>query len=81
MSTLNFIFLKFNFFYFVVLAIGGVREKVMAAKRTKITRLILPDTNKDDFEQLPESVKKGITAHFADNYEDVFKVAFPKQEV
>ena len=53
----------------------------MAAKRTKITRLILPDTNKDDFEQLPESVKKGITAHFADNYEDVFKVAFPKQEV
>ena len=53
-----------------------MREKVMAAKRMKIAHLILPELNKDDFEQLPASVRKGITAHFADTYQDVFKVAF-----
>lgn len=47
----------------------------------KITHLVLPESNKDDFEQLPESVRKGITAYFADTYEDVFKVAFEKSKV
>lgn len=53
----------------------------MAAKRMKITHLILPESNKDDFEQLPESVRKGITAYFADTYHDVFKVAFENPKV
>ena len=69
------------FIIFIVLPIGGIREKVMAAKRMKITHLVLPESNKDDFEQLPESVRKGITAYFADTYHDVFKVAFEKSKV
>ena len=64
-----------------MLQIGGIREKVMAAKRMKITHLILPELNKDDFELLPGSVRKGITAHFADTYQDVFKVAFGENKV
>ena len=70
-----------KYIFSLVLPIGGIREKVMAAKRTKLTHLILPELNKDDFEQLPESVRKGIKAHFADTYEDVFEVSFPKPEV
>ena len=62
-----------------MLQIGGIREKVMAAKRMKITHLIIPELNKDDFEQLPESVRKGITGHFADTYRDVFQIAFQQQ--
>jgi ATP-dependent Lon protease len=59
-----------------VLAIGGVREKVIAARRQKIFELILPEANRGDFEELPEYLRKGITAHFARTYSDVAKVLF-----
>ncbi len=59
-----------------VLAIGGVREKVIAARRQKIFELILPEANRGDFAELPDYLKEGITAHFAKRYSDVAKVLF-----
>jgi len=59
-----------------VLAVGGIREKVIAARRSRVTTLILPAANRDDYEGLPAYLRKGITAHFAAQYSDVFDIAF-----
>ena len=59
-----------------VLPIGGVREKVIAARRQKIGELILPEPNRGDFEELPAYLKEGLTVHFAKRFADVAKVLF-----
>ncbi|MDT3721874.1 endopeptidase La [Pseudomonas oryzihabitans] len=59
-----------------VLPIGGVREKVIAARRQKINELILPEPNRGDFEELPAYLKEGLTVHFARRFTDVAKVLF-----
>lgn len=59
-----------------VLPIGGVREKVIAARRQKINELILPEPNRGDFEELPAYLKEGLTVHFARRFADVAKVLF-----
>jgi len=59
-----------------VLAVGGIREKVIAARRQKINTLILPEANRGDFEELPDYLKEGIEAHFAKEYTDVYRVCF-----
>ncbi len=59
-----------------VLAVGGIREKIIAAKRSKINEVILPEPNRRDFDELPESVKDGMTVHFAERFTDVEKVVF-----
>ena len=59
-----------------VLPIGGVREKVIAARRQKIMELILPEPNRGNFEELPDYLKQGITVHFAKRFADVAKILF-----
>lgn len=59
-----------------VLPIGGLREKVIAARRVGVYELIVPKENRGDFERLPDYIKKGIEIHYADYFEDVIKVAF-----
>ncbi|HEY1026678.1 MAG TPA: endopeptidase La [Pseudomonas sp.] len=59
-----------------VLPIGGVREKVIAARRQKIHELILPEANRGSYEELPDYLKEGITVHFAKRYSDVARVLF-----
>jgi ATP-dependent Lon protease len=54
-----------------VLPIGGVREKVTAAKRMKIKTVILPKANQSDLEKVPEMVKKGISFVFVDHFQDI----------
>lgn len=61
-----------------VLPIGGVREKTIAARRVKVFELIFPADNRKDFEELPDYLKEGITAHFVDTFNDVLKVAYAK---
>lgn len=61
----------------LVLAIGGVKEKCMAAKRAGVYNIILPHANQNSFEELPEIVRKGITPYYAKTYDDVFKIVFP----
>lgn len=60
-----------------VLAIGGVREKVIAAKRVGIHQLIVPEANRGDVEELPDYVKEGVNFYFANQFKDVAKLLFP----
>ena len=61
----------------VVLPIGGVKEKTIAARRAKISELVFPADNQEDFEDLDDSVREGITAHFVKKLEDVLVISFP----
>jgi len=59
-----------------VLAVGGIREKVIAARRSKIKELILPAANRGDYEELPEHITQGITVHFVDHYRELVAIVF-----
>jgi len=59
-----------------VLPVGGIREKVIAARRSKIMELILPHGNRRDFEELPEYLRADINVHFARNFREVFEYVF-----
>jgi ATP-dependent Lon protease len=59
-----------------VLAVGGIREKVIAAKRAGIKELILPEPNRRDFDELPEHIRQGLVVHFAATFPDVFATVF-----
>ncbi|MDI9244404.1 endopeptidase La [Marinobacter sp. CHS3-4] len=59
-----------------VLPVGGIREKVIAARRQKISNLILPEGNRGDYEELPDYLKEGLTVNFAKQYSDVYQVCF-----
>lgn len=59
-----------------ILPVGGIKEKVIAAKRSGITEIILPAENEKDYTELQAFIKQGITVNFARNYEDVFNIVF-----
>lgn len=59
-----------------ILAIGGIREKVIAARRQKIMELILSEANRGHYEELPSYLKEGLTIHFATTYPEVAKILF-----
>lgn len=59
-----------------VLPVGGVKDKVLAAKRSKLTTIILPEMNRHDLEEIPPALRKGIKFQFASEVSDVFKLAF-----
>ncbi len=59
-----------------VLPVGGIKEKMIASRRLGIKEVILPEANKRDFEELPAYITKGLKAHFASEYADVFKIIF-----
>jgi ATP-dependent Lon protease len=62
----------------LVMPIGGVKEKVIAAKRVKVGRVILPNENQADFEELPGHIREGITPHFVASFDEVLQIAFPE---
>ena len=51
-----------------VLAIGGVKEKTMAATREGVKRIIFPKANQKDVERLPDYIKEGLEFQFAEEY-------------
>jgi len=59
-----------------VLKVGGIKEKVIAARREKVTTLVLPHQNLQDFLELKEYLRTGITAHFIDHYDDYYTTIF-----
>jgi ATP-dependent Lon protease len=63
-----------------VLPIGGVKEKTIAARRSGLKVLIFPESNRKDFEDLPEHLREGLEVHYARNYDDVYKIAFNKKQ-
>jgi len=64
-----------------VLPIGGVKEKLIAARRSKVKILIFPQNNLRDYEELPEYLKKGLKVHFVSHYDEVYKIAWPKRKL
>ncbi len=59
-----------------VLPIGGLREKVLAAQRYGLKRIVIPRDNEPDLEELPEEAREELEFILADTIEDVFEVAF-----
>lgn len=59
-----------------VLPVGGIREKVIAAKRIGISKLILPEANRRDFDEVPDYIREDMTVHFANHYRDVVELVF-----
>ncbi len=59
-----------------VLPIGGEREKLLAARRMGIEEVILPAANKVDVDELPESVREGLTIHYVKHFRDVARLMF-----
>ena len=62
----------------LVLPVGGIKEKVLAAHRAGIRRIILPAANEKDLRELPESVRADMTFTPAERIEDVLKSAIPE---
>ncbi len=60
----------------LVLPIGGLREKVLAALREGVEHVLVPFKNKANFDALPANVKKKIKVTFVKNYTDVFSIMF-----
>ncbi|MDQ6950771.1 MAG: endopeptidase La [Mariprofundales bacterium] len=59
-----------------VLAIGGVREKLLAVKRLGLHEVILPEMNRVDVDELPASVADGLSLHFVHSYPEVAALLF-----
>jgi ATP-dependent Lon protease len=54
-----------------VLPVGGIKEKMIAAKRQGIQKLILPEGNRSDFEELPEQIRSGLQVDYVSKYRQV----------
>jgi ATP-dependent Lon protease len=59
-----------------VLPVGGIKEKIIAARRVGIKEIILPHGCTSDFKKLPEHIKEGIEFHFVKKYKEVYKIVF-----
>ena len=60
----------------LVLPVGGIKEKVLAAHRAGIKRIIIPFRNKKDLQDVPKNVQDGIEFVFAKRITDVLSAAF-----
>ncbi len=64
-----------------ILAIGGLKEKILAAKRARIKTIIIPEKNEKDLKEIPKEILKGVTIQFAKTLDDVVKLAIkPKKK-
>ncbi len=65
----------------LVLPIGGVKEKVLAARRAGIKRVILPEGNKKDLRELPDHVRQEMQFHFVHQVEQVLELVIPNLKI
>ena len=64
-----------------VLPVGGIKEKILAAKRSGIKELILSQKNHRDILEIEKHYIKGLTFHYVSTVEDVLRVALLKERV
>ena len=64
-----------------VLPVGGIKEKILAAKRAGITDIIMCKDNKKDIEEIPAIYLKGVSFHYVENIQDVWDIALTKELV
>ena len=63
-----------------VLPIGGLKEKILAARRAKIPVIIVPEGNRKHLEEIPRDVRKGLSLHFVADVKEVFPLALEPVE-
>lgn len=59
-----------------VLPVGGVRDKILAARRAGIKEIVLPAFNRTSLEEVPEDLRKGLTFRFVEWFHEVFDIVF-----
>jgi len=64
-----------------VLPVGGIKEKVLAAHRAGIRKVILPDKNRKDLTEVPEDVKGDLEFHFVSRVEEVLELTLGKDDL
>ena len=64
-----------------VLPVGGIKEKILAAKRAGITDIVMCQENRKDIEEIPEMYRKGVEFHYVENVQDVWKFALTDEIV
>ena len=64
-----------------VLPVGGIKEKILAAKRANIKEIILCEDNRKDILEIKESYLKGLTFHYVSDMKQVIDIALTKQKV
>ncbi len=62
-----------------ILPVGGIKEKLVAARRSGLKELIFPKDNIRDYEELQEYITEGLTIHFVEHFDEVFHIAFPSK--
>ncbi|CAJ1338874.1 unnamed protein product [Effrenium voratum] len=63
-----------------VLAVGGIKEKTIAARRAGCKTLVFPAANRRDFDELPKYLQEDLEVHFASHFNEVFDIAFRERE-
>ena len=64
-----------------VLPVGGIKEKILAAKRAGITDIVICQDNKKDIDEIPEMYLKGVSFHFVENIQEVWDYALTDEIV
>ncbi len=64
-----------------VLPVGGIKEKILAAKRSGLKEIILSEKNKRDIDEIEKTYIKGLTFHYVTSVEEVLKIALLKEKV
>ncbi|MFM8741186.1 MAG: S16 family serine protease, partial [Cytophagales bacterium] len=64
-----------------VLPVGGIKEKILAAKRSGIKEIVLSERNKRDIQEIEKSYLKGLMFHYVDTVDEVLKVALLNDKV
>jgi ATP-dependent Lon protease len=64
-----------------VLPVGGIKEKILAAKRGGIKEIVLSSKNKKDINEIEKQYIKGLVFHYVDHVDEVLKIALTKDKV
>ena len=64
-----------------VMPVGGIKEKILAAKRAGIKEIVLSIENKKDIEEIKEIYLKGLTFYYVVNVDEVFEIALLKEQI
>merc|ERR1719291_1310332 len=59
-----------------ILRVGGIKEKAIAARRENVDRIVLPMSNQADYMEIKPYLRAGLTAHFVDHFDDIYRLAF-----
>ena len=65
----------------LVLPVGGIKEKVLAAKRAGINKVILPKKNENNLEEVPEKVRQGMDFYLVDTMDRVIELALAERAI